>query len=642
MSELEILEEPEETPEARLEKAKGIYESMIQLDKVEEINLTKLIEEERELMEKLRVNKAAQRKIEEERYKMRAEVRKAEREMSEAQFKMDEQIRIRRLEDQKRQAFEDMVTYCREQNFEWVKYAMDHQWEGAMTIAHYGSAVLGDEMGTGKTITSIMSLDMKKAKKVLIVVPGDVVSDFSQTIQLYAPHRNVVPLDGPTPNVRKMIKTIVESSQEVTIVTNYQSLWRDFKWVQGVHWDDIIIDEAHNMKNEKGLTFNALDQMKYKNALCVTGTSILNEPGDLYTSLHMIAPHIFYDKWQFLNNYCMQNADGKWVFRPGGEKVLVKNMKGRFIKRTMKECGIELPKQTINEVLIPKSAITEEQAMIMKQISDFNEILLENGEGMEINARIAVITRERQAACFPAGIELKVTQKMFDLDPRYPVGYVLFKVPDNIPSVKLDMATDLLAKRIANGQRAVVFSQFKTALVDLERRLTAQGIRVARYDGDTKDNVRLNIKRDFLRPRTGERKAEYQYDVVLANYKTGGVGLNFTDATYTLVLDEEWNPGKNDQAYARTNRLGQTEETTVDILRIEKAICMWMKTINEKKQAIINGFEQEIDVTASLKEYFKAQKEDAVSIEAPVVEQKAIEAYTEDDEFLAMLNDIEL
>jgi SNF2 family DNA or RNA helicase len=638
MNDLEILEEPEETPESRLEKAQRVYEDVIEADKEMQASLTPLIEEERQLMAALAECKRKQREIEAERYKMRADIRKAEREKDEAEFKMEETLRLRRLEQQKADAFNQMVADAREAKYAWVDIAMDHQWEGAMSIAHYGSAVLGDEMGTGKTLTSIMSWDLKKSKKVLVVVPGDVVSDFATSIQVYAPHRNVIPMDGPTPAMRKMIKQIVETSSEVTVVTNYQSLWRDFKWVQGVHWDEITIDEAHNMKNEKGLTFNALDQMNYKNALCVTGTSILNEPGDLYTSLHMIAPQIFWDKWQFLNNYCMQNADGKWIFRPGGEKALVKTMKGRFIKRTMQECGIELPEQKIEEILIPRSAVTEEQRMIMKQIADYNEILLENGEGMEINARIAVITRERQAACFPAGIELKVTKKMYDLDPRYPVGHVLFKVPDNIPSIKLDIAEERIHNQIKAGNRGVVFSQFKTALVDLERRLTARGLRVARYDGDTKDFQRVNIKRDFLRPRSGERKADYQYDVVLANYKTGGVGLNFTDAVYTLVLDEEWNPGKNDQAYARTNRIGQTEETLVEVLRIEKAICMWMKTINEVKQAIINGFEQEIDVTASLKEYFASQKDEA--IEAP--EQKAIEAFDPDDEFLDFLNSIDL
>ena len=638
MTDLEILEQPEETPEQRLERAQRIYEDMIELDKVEEENLTKLIEEEKAIMLALQENKRKQRDIEAKRYKMRADVRAAEREKAEAEFKLEEQVRIRRLEEEKARAFETMVSNARNAGYEWTKFAMDHQWEGAMTIAHFSSAILGDEMGTGKTLTSIMSWDMKEAKKVLVVVPGDVVSDFSDSVRLYAPHRNIVPLDGPTPAMRKMIKSVVESSNEVTVITNYESLWRDFKWIQGVKWDNITIDEAHNMKNEKGLTFNALDSMSYKSALCVTGTSILNEPGDLYTSLHMIAPNIFWDKWQFLNNYCMQNAEGKWVFRPGGEKALVKNMKGRFIKRTMGECGITLPKQTVEEIFIPKSAIDEQQRIIMKQINEYNEILLDNGEGMEINAKIAVITRERQAACFPAGIELKVTQKMFDLDPRYPVGHVLFKVPENTPSIKLDIAEERIEKQIGNGKRAVVFSQFKTALVDLERRLIARGLRVARYDGDTKSNQRVDIKRDFLRPRTGERKADYKYDVVLANYKTGGVGLNFTDATYTLVLDEEWNPGKNSQAYARTNRIGQSEETLVEVLRIEKAICMWMKTINEKKQAIINGFESELDVTASLKEFFAQQKE-----EIPAVpEQKAIEAFDEDAEFLAMLNDIEL
>jgi SNF2 family DNA or RNA helicase len=262
-------------------------------------------------------------------------------------------------------------------------------------------------------------------------------------------------------------------------------------------------------------------------------------------------------------------------------------------------------------------------------------VILDNGESAEIPAMIAVITRLRQAACFPAGIEMKITQKMFDMDPRFPVGHVYFRAPLDTPSIKLDMAEDKLEREVKAGHRSVVFSQFKTALADLEKRLTKRGLRVARFDGDTKQNTRIDIKRDFLRSATGESPDNYKYDVVLVNYKTGGVGLNFTDATYMLCLDEEWNPGKNTQAWARICRIGQTEETRVDIMRIEKSIDMWMKTLNEMKQAIINGFEQVIDVLASLREYF------ARPIET-VTEQKAIEVspIEIDDDFMAMLNDL--
>lgn len=632
MSELEIVDADEPS---RLDQANTVYESLIEMDKAEQESLTVLIEEERKLMALLNDNKRKQRDIEAKRYQRRADIRQAERERDEAKLKEEEALRLRRLEEQKAEAFRDIVAYCHESKFAWLEYAFPHQWEGAMTIAHYGSAILGDDTGLGKTLTAVMSLDMKKAKKVLIVVPNDVVSDFADTIIMYAPHRNLIPIQGATPAIRKMVKTVVETSSEFTVVINYESLWRDFSWLGGIKWDDIMVDEAHNMKNEKGLTFGALDTFKYKNFLAITATSILNEPKDVYTSLHMIAPDQFWDAYQFLANYCMQNADGKWVFRPGGEKALMAGMKGRFIKRSKEEAGINLPEKVIEEVVIEREDIPLEQAEIMSQLSNFAAIQLADGSGIDITAMIALITRERQAATYPAGIEVKVTQKMFDLDPRFPVGHVLFKVPDNIPSVKLDWAEARIEEQVKAGHRTVVFSQFKTALAALEKRLTARGLRVARFDGDTPKHQRIVIKRDFLRPASGESKADYQFDVVLANYKTGGVGLNFTDATYMLCPDEEWNPAKNHQAYSRIHRIGQTEPVLIEVLRIKKSIDMWMKTLNEKKQAIVNGFESEIDMVASLKEFLDIPQK---AIET--IEQKAIEAPVfDDDDFLTLLDE---
>ncbi len=123
------------------------------------------------------------------------------------------------------------------------------------------------------------------------------------------------------------------------------------------------------------------------------------------------------------------------------------------------------------------------------------------------------------------------------------VGTVIFKVPDTIPAIKLDMAEAKLERKVREeGKRCVVFSQFKTALADLERRLTKRGLRVVRYDGDTNKNTRLDVKTDFLRNPDGSQPENYKYDIVLCNYKTGGVGLTFTGATYMLCPDEEWNP----------------------------------------------------------------------------------------------------
>lgn len=634
---LEILEV--EDYEVILHTKEKEYEEIVNIDAEDELSLATLIEEERKLRALINENIRQQREIERSRYNRRAEIRDKERQKQAADLKLQEAIRNRKMEADKADAFTEMVRYCREQNFEWVDKAHPHQWEGAMTIAHYGSTILGDETGLGKTITAIISLDMAKHKKVLVITPNDVVTDFAEAIMMYAPHRNILPIEGSTPAMRRMVAPILSNSSEFTVVTNYESLWKDSSWLGHIEWDVMLIDEAHNIKNDQGLTFGALDAFTYKNCVPITATSILNSPKDMFTSLHLIDPETFDDSYYFLNAYCEQLDNGKWVFKPGGEKALMHNMKGRIIKRTFEEAGVYLPKQTVQEVLIPVNRVPEEQFTIMSQIKNYAEIELETGEHTSINAMIAVITRERQAAVYPAGIEIKVTEKMLLDNPALPpVGTVIFKVPDNIPSIKLDMAEDKLERVVKSGKRCVVFSQFKTALTDLERRLNARGIRVVRFDGDTNKATRLEVKRDFLRPASGERKSEYKYEVVLANYKTGGVGLNFTDATYMLCLDEEWNPAKNRQAWARIHRLGQSEETTVDILRIEKAIDMWMKTLNEQKQAIVEGFESEINMIESLKDYFANAAVEAVSPQKAITVSKEYEV---DDDFMSLLDGME-
>jgi SNF2 family DNA or RNA helicase len=627
--ELEVLDLEE--LEDMLDTKQKEYEAEIVLDQEDEENLATLAAEEKLIMAQLYENRRKQQAIQRARYDRRADIKDKEREKRRAEAAYEEAKRIRQHEADSAAAFQVMVEEARNAEYEWVKYAQPHQWEGGMTIAHYGSVILGDGTGTGKTLTAIMSMDFKKSRKILVVVPNDVVSSFTQDFTFFAPHRNVLPLEGPTPSYRRTVKEVLSISSDYVVVTNYESLWRESKWLGDFTWDDIYIDEAHNIKNEKGLTFDALSQFDYGNCIPMTATSILNEPGDLFTQLNLIDPQRFKDKYWFLNVYCMQNSEGKWIFKPGGEAALNKQLKGRIIKRSLKDVAPDLPKQTVNEVLVPVGVIPEDQGTIMEQLKNFAAIQLDSGESTEISAIIALITRERQAATYPAGIEVKVTEKMAEENPNLPpVGTVIFKVPENTSSVKLNMAEAQLDKKVKQGIRCVVFSQFKTALVDLEARLEQRGIKVVRYDGDTSKATRLAVKRDFLRPADGAHKPDYQYDVVLANYKTGGVGLTFTEATYMLCLDEEWNPAKNSQAWARIHRIGQTEETTVDILRVEKSIDMWMKSLNEKKMAIVNGFEAEIDMVADLKAYFAQPR-----IETSEV--KAIEATPIDTDFLDLL-----
>lgn len=596
-------------------------------------NLTELEKEKAILQEQLAEIFKKMGKIKEDRYTRRRILSEARRDVDVERLNEVEAKREAELNKERLDTYENLKAYAKELNAAWYPFAMKHQWEAAMQVALSGSTLLADAMGLGKTMTSIMAADLLKAKKILVVAPADVTLNFFDEFRMWAPHRNAIPMKSATPQVKKFITPIIQNSPEFTLVMNYETLWgrgadnqRFIQSLKDAEFDMIFIDEAHNAKNTKGQTFQVMTDIAKttKHVVPISGTFILNSPADIWPNLNLIDPNTFYDKRVFLETFCMQDLyDGKWKFKTGGAASLIKRLGSRVIRRTLKDTDIILPTQTVNEVLIPYTALSVGQQTIIEQLEQYSELLLSDGKKMSVAAQIALITRNRQAAVWPGGI--KIVE--FDYDDmgekiKGSESTVFDVSEETTDSIKLDYAVDMLERKFKLGQRSVVFSQFKTAIVELTARLEAKGMRVARFDGDTKDPMRQAIKKDFLRPSNGVKKENFEYDVVIANFKTGGVGLTFTEATYMLLLDEEWNPGKNDQAYARICRIGQTEETQVDILRLDKSVDMWMKSLNEIKRAISDGFEGEIANTQdSLIEFLQTR---TVAI-APVVSTDELE-----------------
>ena len=60
------------------------------------------------------------------------------------------------------------------------------------------------------------------------------------------------------------------------------------------------------------------------------------------------------------------------------------------------------------------------------------------------------------------------------------------------------------------------------------------------------------------------------------------------------------NAGKNDQAYGRIDRMGQTEETNVHVLRLSRTIDTWMANLIENKRNMVDGFESNANVASDM------------------------------------------
>lgn len=616
-----------------------------QVDRVNEINAT--IANIREAMQ-LQIDELSKERnvLETDIWDTRKQIRSLNAEIASLKRKLEQELENERVKEE----FQSnaVIFSKRIAQYSYMDKILPHQKDGAFVLATSGRAILGDKRGLGKTLTSIATLDALQVQKVLIFVPDDVLSNFVNEVNFWAPHRTVFPVGKMPKAQREFALAMAKQLDQYVIVCNY-SAWRKDKSLLDsfidLRLECVIADEAHELKNTttsayKGVhkvvmaenccpmcssetskdnrdiynrsfdkcmrcdwqsnnthdfEWDFLDRKSVKHVFPMTGTVILNKPQDLYAQLSLVDPVNFRSEHNYLRDYCMQDMyTNKWRFKPGGLESLKNKLSGKFLARDDKSAGVVRPKQSI---LIHDVELDPEQYpgqyRVIEQLSKHAQIIMEASKAkMNILATIALITRKRQANVWPAGIRLKNEE-----------GDVVFSVGDEVKeSVKLDkiITTDgsegLIPEFTEDGDkqlgaRVAVFSQFKGPLEELERRCRNAGISVVRFDGDTPDAVAEEAKRDFDRRYADQEGYNYKWQVILANYRKGGVGLNFTSVTETIILDEEWNPGKQEQAYGRTDRIGQTQENNIHIIRIPRTIDSWMVALNEEKANLIQGFE---------------------------------------------------
>jgi SNF2 family DNA or RNA helicase len=590
----------------------------------------------------------------------RRKMQDAERKMASAERRYQESLVAARQREELRALSDELDKLTA--GAPWREFAFDHQISGAKKLAVARRAILADKPGLGKTLTATIYLDMVKSKKAICVVPNDTQDNFIQEISHWAPHRapHVIRLGNLSKGERSiLLNMVLPTLDEFIIVINFEGWRRDQEVLMGLinlQADTLIIDESHNAKNRQTKAWKGLRSMvtssnqcpscrgsnirrhesaigvssevcgdcgyapkhgdfftfnSVQNVLPMTGTPILNRPQDLSAQLALIDPVAFGSERDFLRDYCYEGFDGKWRFRKGGLESLSKKLAARFVMRDRKSAGIVIPPQGIQYHNVNLDAQDyPKQYEMLRALNERALILLEQeGQAMPVSHVIALITRKRQAVTWGQGIEFK--------DPK--TGVVLFRA-DCDESIKIDKVINVDPERTGNGptglipdligdydsdthrwiggERVVLFSQFKQPLHEIKRRLDVAGISSVIFDGDTPQDIRNEIRLD-MDARTADPE-NYKYQVILANYRVGGVGLNFTAASQMIILDEEWNPGKVEQAYGRIDRMGQTKETTVHVIRLNNSIDTWMAALIEEKQDIVDGLESSIDMQQRL------------------------------------------
>lgn len=419
-------------------------------------------------------------------------------------------------------------------------------------------ACLADDMGLGKTLQLIAFLlhlqeqDELEAP-VLIVCPTSVLSNWEREIKRFAPSlKTVVHHGDKRPKGQEFAKAIADKN---AIITSYALVYRDIQTLQAIEWDGIVLDEAQNIKNPQAKQSQAARKLEASFRVALTGTPVENRLQELWSIMDFLNPGYLGSQQGFQRQFATR-------IEKYGDPEALQNLRGLvrpFILRRLKsdkDIIQDLPEKQEMPVFC---GLSSEQAQLYRQEVDASLNAIESSEGIQQHGMIlALLTKLKQVCNHPAHF---LGEKALAAGRR---------------SAKLQRLEEMLEELLAEGDRALIFTQFaewgKLLKPYLEKKFCRE---ILFFYGGTRKKQREEIIDRFQNDPQGP-------PIMILSIKAGGVGLNLTRANHVFHYDRWWNPAVENQATDRVFRIGQTQN-----VQVHKFVCTG--TLEEKIHDLIES-----------------------------------------------------
>ena len=376
-------------------------------------------------------------------------------------------------------------------------------------------ALLADDMGLGKTLEVLCALS--EGKRALVVAPTSVLFNWQNEIRRFRPGLSVALYHGSG--------RTLDPDANVTL-TSYALLRLDAETLGAVAWDVAVLDEAQAIKNPESQVARAAHSLRAAWRVAMTGTPVENRLDELWSQLHFANPGLLGTRSRFDERYAKPIAAGN----ADAAARLRARIRPFVLRRRKIEVAPELPPRT--EVVLRVELDERERAVYdAVHAATKSQVVERFAGGGNVLAVLEALLRLRQAACHSGLVPGQQAES----------------------SSKVDLLVEELQTAVAEGHKALVFSQWTSLLDRVEPALRAAQIEWTRLDGSTRDRAGV--------------VARFQDDagppVLLISLQAGGTGLNLTAADHVFLLDPWWNPAVEDQAADRAHRIGQTRPVLV-------------------------------------------------------------------------------
>ncbi|MFJ2664897.1 SNF2-related protein [Nocardia fluminea] len=460
-------------------------------------------------------------------------------------------------------------------------------WLATMSRLNCG-AILADDMGLGKTVqvlallvherevgtpparpntavesTPLAAVDAREqVGPTLLVCPMSVVGNWQRETQRFAPDLRVLVHHGPGRRQGAEFAAAVADSD--IVITTYALLARDITLLNEQQWERIVLDEAQHIKNAVTRQARAARALTARHRLALTGTPVENRLEELRALFDFAMPKLLGSPQSFRAKFAVpieRERDQQAIDR-------LRLITDPFVLRRLKTDPAVISDLPEKLEMTVRANLTVEQAALYQAVVDDMLDKLKDAKGMaRKGAVLGALTRLKQVCNHPA-------HYLGDGSPILRRG--------GHRSGKLALVEDVLDAVLADGEKALLFTQFREFGDLILPYLTERfGAPIPFLHGGVAKQRRDDMVTGF--------QGENGPPLMLLSLKAGGTGLNLTAANHVIHLDRWWNPAVENQATDRAFRIGQQRA-----VQVRKLVCV--DTIEERIDEMINGKKQLADL----------------------------------------------
>ncbi|PXY33574.1 hypothetical protein BAY59_10860 [Prauserella coralliicola] len=449
-----------------------------------------------------------------------------------------------------------------------------YQAEGALLLAATAHALITDDPGTGKTITTILGLLELGARDVdvwpvIVVAPASVVDPWVEAWRTWAPSVETVAWRG-TPAKRKKLTGTAE-----VYVVSYDTARRDAGTSEVRHAPllalgpgAVVADECHLIKTPHTERSQAVRRLAKKTRafVALSGTPITHHPGDLWPTLTCIAPGAWPSRERWVGRYCLSVPGdyGEEVIglNPATEEEFRTTLLGQHRRVAKADVLTQLPPKvySVRTVELPPKWRKAYAAMEADMLAE-----LPDGDELSAMSVLAQLTRLSQLASAAADVEVRV--EVDDEGQEREHTHVTLKAP----SWKVDALLEVLTER--PGSPVVAFAPSRQ-LMELAGAAAAKA-------GHTVGYI-IGGQSPSARSATIETFQAGQLDLICATTGAGGVGITLTAARTVVFLQRPWSLVEALQAEDRCHRIGSEKHDSIEVIDVVAA-----NTIDTRVRAVL-------------------------------------------------------